>query len=842
MNAFHRSALTTFAALLLGSAGAAWGADRALIMTVGVPRDEANARLILDALGFESSAVRALHDEAVTLDAARTELARLVDATRPEDRVFVYFSGDGTRQSDCQSAVVTSDLKPLPLAELSAVAGALRKKASRAIVLVDAGFSADAGAAGALAAKFHAVAGPTDACTGATTQEAGDSALTAGTDDPPRSALFIVAARVGETAFDDPLHGGVATRAVLECVSASPTGAELSACMQPRIDAMLKSGGVHGAQHPLIAGDLVPPSVAPRTTAGAPAAAAPATAAAASAVAPLVTPIVKPVVPAIPAQPVPWGKRVALVIGNSGFLHYPKLKNPAHDAEDMAERLRELGFTVIERADLTSRQIGSTLREFKVKLQGADVALVYLAGHGMQIKGENYFPGVDADISGEEDIPNQSLALRQLLDIVGDAKTQLNLVFLDACRDNPFAVGTRSGSRGLARIEAPSGTLISYATRPGSVARDGDGRNGLYTAQLLAQMAAAPDLPIETVLKRMVSGVKQSSDGQQEPWWEGSIEGNFCFAVCRDSDSEGYRPPPAMAAGVAPGKPPRTAKIVAAAPAHEAVAHEASARKATAHEAPAHEALAHDVELSHSQVIASAAEPSQAVAVSIDNLQPLYFTRAFSRSENGRLFRLVGTQVFQQHTRTTPGNGGLFSAAEAPDGTLYFCDATEARIFKIDADREVVVYQHDRPVKHLEFGPNGHLYFSSVMGSQDGGTIFELAGSKAVAYYSLPADSMPATWSGTFAFDAHGMLWLSSGAMRPASLYRVRFQQLEKVFTTGDSGIMGFTFLQDGSIAYADNVRSVMHLTLPDLRATRIFESPYEGWLTDVKPIRMVKQ
>jgi hypothetical protein len=117
-----------------------------------------------------------------------------------------------------------------------------------------------------------------------------------------------------------------------------------------------------------------------------------------------------------------------------------------------------------------------------------------------------------------------------------------------------------------------------------------------------------------------------------------------------------------------------------------------------------------------------------------------------------------------------------------------------------------------------------------------------LAGSKAVAYYSLPADSMPATWSGTFAFDAHGMLWLSSGAMLPASLYRVRFQQLEKVFTTGDSGIMGFAFLRDGSIAYADNVRSVMHLTLPDLRATRIFESPYEGWLTDVKPIRMVKQ
>jgi len=812
MNALHRSALATFAALLLGTAGVAKAADRALILTIGVPRDETNARLILDALGFDSSAVRALSDEAVTLDAARAELARMVDDLRPEDRVFVYFSGNGTSLPDCQPALVTGDLKLLPLSEFSTAASALRKKASRAIVLVDAGFSADAAAVSALASKSHPFAGPAEACAAATAHAAGDSAIAESTDDPAHSSWYIVAARMGEAAYDDPLRGGVATRAVLECISGSHTSAALSTCMQPRIDAMLASGGVHGAERPLIVGDPAPPA-----TAAAPAAAAKVGALRSTAVTAAVTSEVLPVAPTIPAQSVPWGRRVALVIGNSGFLHYPKLKNPAHDAEDMAERLRELGFTVIERTDLTSRQIGSTLREFKVKLQGADVALVYLAGHGMQIKGENYFPGVDADISGEEDIPNQSLALRQLLDIVSDAKTQLNLVFLDACRDNPFAVGTRSSTRGLARIEAPSGTLISYATRPGSVARDGDGRNGLYTAQLLTQMAEAPDLPIETVLKRMVTGVKQGSDGQQEPWWEGSIEGNFCFAVCRDSDPEGYRPPPVMASNVAAVKPVRTAKTVAAAAAHPA----------PAHETPAHE---------------SAAEASQTVAVSIHNLEPLYFTRAFSRSENGRLFRLVGTRVFEQHTRTTPGNGGLFSAAEAPDGTLYFCDATESRIFKIDADREVVAYQHDRPVKHLEFGPNGHLYFSSVMGSQDAGTIFELVGSKAQTYYSLPPDSMPATWSGTFAFDAHGMLWLSSGATRPASLYRVRFQQLEKVYTTADSGIMGFTFLQDGSIAYADNMHSVMHLTLPDLKATRIFESPYEGWLTDVKPIHMVKK
>src|SRR5450631_3701585 len=224
--------------------------------------------------------------------------------------------------------------------------------------------------------------------------------------------------------------------------------------------------------------------------------------------------------------------RVALVIGNSQFQHYPQLANPAHDAEDIAAQLRGLGFEVIEREDLTSREIGATLREFRFKLAGAEVGLVFFAGHGMQINGENFFPGVDADISSEEDVPNQSLALRQVMDVLDGAKNELNLVFLDACRDNPFARATRSGTRGLARVEAPSGTLISYATRPGSVAHDGAGRNGIYTTQLLHQIKDSADLPIEVVLKRVVTGVKQESSGQQEPWYEGSLEGDFCFSTC----------------------------------------------------------------------------------------------------------------------------------------------------------------------------------------------------------------------------------------------------------------------------------------------------------------------
>ena len=222
--------------------------------------------------------------------------------------------------------------------------------------------------------------------------------------------------------------------------------------------------------------------------------------------------------------------RVALVIGNSNYKNSP-LKNPVNDARDMASKLRGLGFTVIERNNLVVKQIGSTLREFRSKLTPGSVALVYYAGHGLQIKGDNYFPTVDADIAGEEDVPNQSLAMRQIMDVLGDAKTRLNLVFLDACRNNPYSRSFRSGSEGLSKVNAPTGTLISFATRPGSVAADGVGRNGLYTGALLEAMAISGQ-PIEQVLKRVVTSVKAGSKNQQEPWMEGSIEGEFCFGGC----------------------------------------------------------------------------------------------------------------------------------------------------------------------------------------------------------------------------------------------------------------------------------------------------------------------
>lgn len=249
------------------------------------------------------------------------------------------------------------------------------------------------------------------------------------------------------------------------------------------------------------------------------------------------------------AQSVSNEQRVALVIGNSDYLNSP-LANPVNDAHDMAAQLRNLGFQVVVRTNLKTKQIGSTLREFRSKLSPGAVALVFYAGHGLQIKGDNFLPAVDADINSEEDVPNQSLSVKQIMDVLEESRTRLNLVFLDACRNNPYASRSfRSTDRGLARVSAPSGTLISYATRPGSVAADGTGRNGLYTSKLLAQMASTA--PIEQSLKRVVSAVKSASQGKQEPWMEGSIEGDFCFGGCADTAA-----PNQQIAYIPPSPPP----------------------------------------------------------------------------------------------------------------------------------------------------------------------------------------------------------------------------------------------------------------------------------------------
>jgi formylglycine-generating enzyme required for sulfatase activity len=229
----------------------------------------------------------------------------------------------------------------------------------------------------------------------------------------------------------------------------------------------------------------------------------------------------------VSSQAQPKESRVALVIGNAAY-GQGSLANPVNDARAMATRLRMLGFDVILRENLKTRDIGGVYREFRSKISPGNVALVFYAGHGIQFKGQNYFPAVDSVINSEEDVPLQSLNLSSLLDNMEEAKAGVSLVFLDACRNNPYSRSFRSPSNGLAKVEAASGTLIHYATKPGSVAADGDGKNGTYTEALLAQMSE-PGVPVELMLKRVANRVVAKTKGKQEPWVEGSLRGDFYF-------------------------------------------------------------------------------------------------------------------------------------------------------------------------------------------------------------------------------------------------------------------------------------------------------------------------
>jgi len=184
----------------------------------------------------------------------------------------------------------------------------------------------------------------------------------------------------------------------------------------------------------------------------------------------------------------------------------------------------------VYRENLKTAEIGEVQREFRERLGagGDTVALVFYAGHGVQSAGENYFPAVDARLRSEEDLPQYSLRLVKLMELLEQAKTRLNLVFLDACRNNPLARKTRSGARGLARVEAPSGTLITFATQPNAVADDGNGRNGVFTQNLLAHIDT-PGMELEAMLKRVVRGVRQDTQERQSPWKEGAIDLDFFF-------------------------------------------------------------------------------------------------------------------------------------------------------------------------------------------------------------------------------------------------------------------------------------------------------------------------
>lgn len=246
------------------------------------------------------------------------------------------------------------------------------------------------------------------------------------------------------------------------------------------------------------------------------------------------------------SSPAAAAKRFALVIGNSGYEHAPELENPRNDAALMRDTLETSGFSVTTLIDADYRSLKRALVEFGRSLRGGDIeaGLFYYAGHGVQVRGENYLIPVNAAITSEDEVDLEAINVNDFLRVMNSSDAAVNIVILDACRDNPFKGSSRSMSRGLAPVDAPKGTYIAYATAPGEVALDGAGGNSPYTSALTRAMAQ-PGVPIERVFKNARVAVLEETGEKQVPWEVSSITGEFYFqqrsAAPRD-DAEPSRP------------------------------------------------------------------------------------------------------------------------------------------------------------------------------------------------------------------------------------------------------------------------------------------------------------
>jgi len=226
----------------------------------------------------------------------------------------------------------------------------------------------------------------------------------------------------------------------------------------------------------------------------------------------------------------PNEKRVALVIGNADYKNSP-LRNPVNDATLMTSELKKLGFNVNTIKNGSQNQMKQAISKFGETLakDKSTIGLFYYAGHGLQIKGKNYLIPTDAKIDKEPDVEVYCVDLDGLLANLEYSGNNMNIIILDACRNNPFARSFRSqAGDGLATINAPVGTIIAYATAPGSVAADGESKNGLYTQEFVKALSI-PNIKIEDVFKKVRTQVKTISEGKQIPWENSSIEGDFYF-------------------------------------------------------------------------------------------------------------------------------------------------------------------------------------------------------------------------------------------------------------------------------------------------------------------------
>lgn len=232
---------------------------------------------------------------------------------------------------------------------------------------------------------------------------------------------------------------------------------------------------------------------------------------------------------ALAAPPEP--AQYALVIGNASYTQRP-LANPRNDAQLMANTLKKLGFKVTQGHDLDRKGLFASVNAFTESLPEGAVAMVYYAGHGMQINGANYLLPTDLTLTSEQGSAQRAFPLKMLMDKLGSARSAFNIVVLDACRDNPFQPPARYRSfaqLGLARVASPQGMVIAYSTAPGQQAADGAGKaNSLYTETLAAEMQK-PGLSIERILKNVTERIRKKTFDDQQPWFETSLVDDYYF-------------------------------------------------------------------------------------------------------------------------------------------------------------------------------------------------------------------------------------------------------------------------------------------------------------------------
>jgi hypothetical protein len=255
-------------------------------------------------------------------------------------------------------------------------------------------------------------------------------------------------------------------------------------------------------------------------------------------------------------SPVLAEKRVALVVGNSSYTNASVLPNPVNDANAIATLFKGAGFDVVEsRRDLNNADFRRAIREFSVRARDSDVAVVFFAGHGIEVRGTNYLLPVDVKLASDFDVDDESVSLDRVMQALEPAK-RMRLVILDACRDNPFvrtmqrSAATRAISRGLAKVEPPTAnTLVAFAAKDGSTADDGAGSNSPFTTALLKHVAA-PGLDIRIALGRVRDEVLTSTGNRQEPYVYGSL-GGATFALVSPPPEPKATPAPAAAPAVA---------------------------------------------------------------------------------------------------------------------------------------------------------------------------------------------------------------------------------------------------------------------------------------------------